>query len=128
MNTPENALASRRPVTFYIASWYGLIVAWMFMLYGGVKMILGMLDHSYEGMGELLIFLLIGILMFLTVSGLRMLKEWGWYGQLVVNGLIIILALFGLKQMGNVILLVFSAAAMAALLAPPTKALFFPRP
>ena len=49
------------PMTFSIAKWYGFIFAILYLLYGGVSIILGVLDRNYDNMAQPFIFLLAGV-------------------------------------------------------------------
>jgi len=114
-----------RPLTFLLAKWYGYIFSAMFVLYGGVKIILGILDRDYSDFSQSVIFLLAGVLMATICIAFRDLKHWGWYGLIVINGLVVLAALFGLGETLNLVLLVLSGATLAALFAPTTKSQIF---
>ncbi|RKX25972.1 MAG: hypothetical protein DRP47_08965 [Candidatus Zixiibacteriota bacterium] len=53
------------------------------------------------------------------------LKTWGWYGQIVINGLIILLAIFGYSHYENIILMLLAGGGMAMLFSSQTKAYLF---
>lgn len=112
----------RPPLTFLLAKWYGIVLSMIFLLYGGVSIILGVLDRDYSHTGQLLVFLGIGIVLLTLVIGFRDGKIWGWYGQIGVHGLIIIFALFHPLNPYNWLLIVFSAGTIGLLFAPPTRA------
>ena len=112
---------TKGPLTFEIAKWYGYVLAAMYMLYGGVQIILGVLDRNYEGIESWMIFLLIGIILIFVVVAFRSQKKWGWGGMLLLNGIVLILAALGVRESLNIILLVLSAAVLALLLAPATR-------
>ncbi len=117
--------SQNRPITFLLAKWYGYVFAGMFTLYGGVKIILGILDRDYSDFSQSVIFLLVGIIMVTICVGFRDLKRWGWYGMVFLNGLIVLAVLFSLGETLNIVFLVLSGATLAALFAPPTKAQIF---
>ena len=125
MNMEEQSTGSesvRPPVTFLLAKWYGYVLSVIFLLYGGVSIILGILDRDYSNTGQLLVFLVIGIILVTLVIGFRDGKLWGWYGQIGVHGLVIILALFHPLNPYNWLLIVLSAGTIGLLFAPPTRA------
>ena len=51
----------KTPLTFKLAGWYGVVFAALFLLYGGVKLVLSFLDHNYDDMSQPVIFLFIGL-------------------------------------------------------------------
>jgi hypothetical protein len=112
----------RPPLTFLAAKWYGYILSLIFLLYGGVSIVLGMLDRDYSNTGQLLIFLGIGIVLVTLVVGFRDGRRWGWYGQIGVHALIMILVLFNPSNPYNWLLFVLSAATIGLLFAPHTRA------
>ena len=59
------AQAVRPPLTFVVAKWYGYIFAIFYLAYGGVKIVLGVLDRNYDDMAQPFIFLLMGIVLIL---------------------------------------------------------------
>ena len=110
-----------RPWTFVVPKWYGYILGLMFALYGGVKIVLGALDHTYEGVGQLGIFLLLGIFIMGLAFGFRDTRRWGWYGLVTVNGLVVLISLWGLRNPYNVLFLILSVASLGLLFMPGTK-------
>jgi hypothetical protein len=114
-------------LTFKIANWYGVIFASMFLLYGGVKVILNILDRNYQNMGQPFAFALIGVVLFSFVIAYRELKVWGWYGLVGINGLVILLALLDFSHYENVVVMILSGIALYALLSPQTKNYLFKR-
>ena len=104
-----------------MAKWYGYVLALVFLLYGGVSIILGILDRDYSNTGQLLIFLIIGIVLVTLVIGFRDRRMWGWYGQIATHGLVIIVALLHPTNPYNWLLFVLSGATLGLLFAPPTR-------
>jgi len=115
----------RRPITFLLAKWYGYVFAAMFVLYGGVKIILGVLDRDYTDFSQSLMFLIAGAIMAAICMAFRDLKRWGWYGLVVLNGLVVLSVLFALGNTLNLVFMFLSLGILAALFAPPTKAQIF---
>lgn len=113
------------PLTFRLAYWWAFGFAAVFLLYGAVTLVLGFLDRQYGNLAEPLGFLLIGVLLVTLAYGLRNRQGWGWYGEVGVNGLVIILALIGFRHYANLIILAFAAAALGLLLAGETKRYLF---
>jgi hypothetical protein len=114
-----------RPLTFRVAGWYAFIFAAVFLIYGGIKVILGILDHNYGDMVQPIIFGLIGILLIAVAFAYREVKAWGWYGLTGVNCLVILLALIGYNHIENIVLILFSVIALGALFSPQTKQYVF---
>ncbi|MBD3401655.1 hypothetical protein GF420_02075 [candidate division GN15 bacterium] len=112
----------RGPLTFEISKWYGYVLAAMYILYGGVQIILGFLDHSYDKWQSWLIFLLIGVIIVTIATGYGDQRKWGWAGMVGMTGLIILMAAINLSEAMNWVLLILSMAAMVLLFAPPTRA------
>jgi len=112
----------RLPLTFLLAKWYGYILAIVFLLYGGVSIVLGILDRDYTNTGQLLVFFAIGMVLVTLVIAFRDRKTWGWYGQIGAHGLIIILALLHPSNPYNWVLIVLSAGTITLLFAPTTRA------
>jgi hypothetical protein len=121
----EKESADKMPLFFTFAKWYGYVLAIMFLLYGGVKIVLGVMDRNYDGFAGFVIFLLYGLILISIVLAYRDRKTWGWYSMLVLNGLIILLSLLTLSHLSSYVLIVFSVLAIAALLTPETKAVIF---
>ena len=65
------------PITFRVAKWYGYIFAAMFLLYGGVKVLLAFMDHNYTQLAEPLGFLIIGLVLIAPAIAYKELKSWG---------------------------------------------------
>ena len=110
-----------RPVTYAISSIYGFLFALSFVLYGGVKVILSFLDHTYDTMSDPIIFTILGLLLMSFAIAYRDLKNWGWYGLIGVNAMVILLGLISISKDGNIAVVLFSAAALYGLLAPSTR-------
>jgi hypothetical protein len=116
----------RPALTFTIAKWYGYVLSAMFLLYGGVKIVLSFLDRTYAEMTSSIFFLIIGVMLISISFAYRDRKVWGWYGLLSVNALIAVASVFQLKlHSESFVLLVLSAAVIALLLSPPTKSIVF---
>ena len=117
-----------RPITYKLAGWYAYGFSGVFLLYGGVKIILSILDRNYDDLPAPIIFLVVGMILFAFAKGYEQHKKWGWYGQVVINGLVVIGAAVTITNYLNIVLLVLSAAALYFLFADTTKEyLFGPR-
>jgi hypothetical protein len=116
-----------RPLTYKLASWYAFIFSAVFLIYGGVKIILGVLDRNYDELGQPIIFGLIGIALISVAFAYKELKTWGWYGLVAINSLVILLALFGFSRYENIILIILSGLVLYFLLTPQTKQYVFKR-
>ena len=119
------ARATTKPWTFLLAKWYGYVFSLMFILYGGVNVVLGVLDRNYDSIFQSFLFLLVGVLLINICFAYRDRKSWGWYGLVATNVLVVLLALFGLGQVLNIVLMLISLLTLAALFAPQTKAQIF---
>jgi hypothetical protein len=97
----------------------------MYLLYGGVKLVLSILDRQYGDMGSPVLYLVLGLLLVMVAMAYRDSRQWGWYGLIALNGAIIVLALLGLSHIENIVLLILSLLALAGLLAPSTKSYIF---
>lgn len=111
-----------RPLTFTVAKWYSYIFSMFFLLYGGVNIILGILDRDYSELGTWLIFLIIGIILTTICVGFRDGRSWGWYGLIAVNGLVVAASAIGYSEPLNLVFLALSLGCLGLLLAPATKA------
>ena len=107
--------------------WYGFLFATLFMLYGGVKIILGFLDRNYAEMATPVTMLALGLVLLAPAIAFREMKTWGYYGLLVINFMVVILAAVGYQHYENLVALILSLGAVAALLAPATKVYLFER-
>ncbi|MEW5994068.1 MAG: hypothetical protein AB1744_06695 [Candidatus Zixiibacteriota bacterium] len=116
-----------RPLTYKLACWYAFIFSAMFVLYGGIKVILSILDRSYADLGKPIIFGLLGLLLITVAFAFKEQKPWSWYGLIGIFGLVILIALLGLSNAYNVAILILTLAALGALIAPQTKEYVFKR-
>ena len=110
-----------RPVTYAISSIYGFVFALFYILYGGIKVILSFLDHTYDAMTDPIIFTFLGLLLMSFAIAYRDLKNWGWYGLIGVNSIVILLGLISISKAGNIAVVLLSAGALYGLLAPSTR-------
>lgn len=110
-----------RPLSVRLTVWWGYIFATMYLLYGGVKLVLSILDRQYGDMASPVLYLVIGLLLFMVAMAYRDSKHWGWYGLIALNGAIVILSLLGLSHVENRILLILALLALLGLLVPSTK-------
>lgn len=116
-----------RPLTYKLASWYAFIFAAVYLVYGGVKIILGVLDRNYAELGQPIVFGLVGVALICVAFAYRELKTWGWYGLVAINSLIILLSIFALSRYESIILIILSAIVLYALFSPQTKQYVFKR-
>ena len=114
-----------RPLIVKIPAWFGYIFSGIFMLYGGVKVILSIMDRAYDQISNPIIFLVLGLITLAPVIAYSEKKVWGYYGLIVVNGLIILGAAYGYAAYENIIILIIAGTAEAALLSPRTKKYLF---
>ena len=112
----------RRPTTFVLVKWYGYVISLSVLLYGGVNIILGVLDRDYTQTPKSLVFLIIGVILMSVCVAFRDRKPWGWYGLVGVNGLIVILCLIGYREPLNLVCLASSLGCLFLLFTPQIKA------
>jgi hypothetical protein len=117
----------KRPVSFVLVKWYGYIFVATFVLYGGVKIVLGFMDHTYTDFAGSFIFLLLGLVLIAVVIAFRDLKSWGWYGMVAIHALTVLGALLSGMDIYYGIVLILSAVSLALLLTPPVKECVFGR-
>jgi hypothetical protein len=115
------------PLPFVVAKWYGIVFASFYIVYGAVKIVLGMMDHNFDDFPRSIIALLIGVLLAIIVYAYRQLKPWGWYGMVAVHSIVVIATLFAITDPINIILLVLSAATIGLLMSTSTRDLIFGR-
>ena len=114
-----------RPFTFQLARWHGFIFSAIFLVYGGVKIILGVLDRNYSDLGESLLFTVLGLVLISFAYAYNDLRKWGWYGLIAVNALVVVFAVIGYSHIENLVLLVISAVVLYALFSGQTKQYLF---
>ena len=117
-----NPKTNDSPLVFKLSYWWAFGLATVFMLYGGVSIVLGFLDHNFKDISQPMIFLLLGIILLIIAYAYKGLKPWGWYAQIVINGLIILGAIIGYAQYENIILLILAAGVMVTLFSSDIKA------
>lgn len=116
-----NAESKQCPLVFKLSYWWAFGLATVFLLYGGVNIVLSFLDHNFKNISQPIIFMLLGIILIVLAYGYKDLKQWGWYSQIVINGLIVLAAIIGYAHYENIILLVLGAGALGALFSSETK-------
>ena len=112
---------TNQPLTYKIGLWYGFILSGMFLLYGGVQIVLSFLDRNYSSIGQLIFYTIVGLILITFALAYKELKQWGWYGLIAINGLVVVLGLIGFQKYENIILLVISVGVIISLLAKSTK-------
>jgi len=117
-----NEAIDRRPVGFLAVKWYGYLFSTSFLLYGGVNIILGVLDRDHSQTPASLVFLILGVILMAISIAFRDSKPWGWYGMVAVNVLITILCLVGYGELLNLIFLVASLGCLSLLFTPRIRA------
>ena len=110
------------PIAFRIAKWYGFTFAICYILYGGVSIVLGVLDRAYAGLEVPFLFLMLGVLLIVVAYGFAECRKWGWTGLVALSGLVILGSLFKLGHIESYALILLSGGAMYALMTPKTKA------
>ncbi len=113
---------------FSAVKWHGYVIAGVFLVYGGIKIVLSFLDRTFTDIGQSFVFLLVGLLLISIVIAYRSGKLWGWYGLVTVNSAVILLSLFGLGHIESIVLLAISLLALTALMSPAIKSSVFNTP
>lgn len=108
------------PITVTLASIYAFVFAGFFLLYGGVNVVLSFLDHNYTDLAKPIIIVVFGLILLVPAFAFREMKRWGFWGLVIVNGLVVVWAAIGWAQYENLVVLVFSGIALYALFAPAT--------
>ena len=114
-----------RPMTYVLTLWWAYALCAMYLLYGGVKVILGFLDRNYGDLSAPLVSLIVGLAVAVIAIAYRDRKNWGWYGLVTLNALVILLAILKLSFVGNIVLLGLGLLALAGLFARATKNYIF---
>ena len=109
------------PLSFKVALWHGYIFAGIFLLYGGVQIVLSILDRNYGAMGQMILFAALGLILLMAVLMYGERKKIGWYGLIAMNVIIIIFSAIGYNQYENIIILIFSAVSLYMLNTKETK-------
>ena len=115
------------PLTYKIALYYNYIIALIFVVYGGVKLVLSFLDNNSGEIPTLILFTIYGIIFVTLAQAFKDQKKWGATGLLVVNAFFIVDIIYTSFKLDtqmvvlNIILAVFSAAIIYCLIAQPTK-------
>ena len=112
------------PFSFEIAKWLGYCFSAMFILVGGVQIILGVLDRNYQDFPQWFIFLLFGIGLLIIAFAYRDKKKWGWTALLVLFSLATLASAIQLRNftLEGLVLLILCVATLSALVAPATRA------
>lgn len=110
-----------RPLTFLIALWWGYLLAAMYILYGGVSIVLAFLDRNFRDIWGQVLFVAVGVLVLVFAYAFRDRKMFGWYGLLVVNCGVLFLSIFTLKLYGALIILLLAMTGLASLFLPSTR-------
>ncbi|RKX22203.1 MAG: hypothetical protein DRP35_02530 [Candidatus Zixiibacteriota bacterium] len=114
-------------ISYRLAGGYGMIFAICFLLYGGVKIVLGILDRNLTDIANPIFFLIVGLVLISFSIAYYENKKWGWYGSIGINSLVIIFGLWGIfmnSQYLDIILLILSATMLFFLFMPTTKQYF----
>ena len=116
---------NQAPVTFILAKWWGYIFATFYLLYGGVSIILSIMDSNvktnYDTMMQSILFLLIGVILITVATAFRDGKQWGWYGLIAINVLTMGAIVTRLSDPASLILGLICLAATILLFLPATR-------
>ncbi len=112
----QSQTKDNRPLSIKLVTGYAFVFATLFLLYGGVKVVLSFLDHNYQDFAQPIVILVMGLILLAPAFAFRDSKPWGYWGLVVINGLVVILSVIGFRQYENLVLLVFSGLALYTLL------------
>jgi len=113
------------PLPIKILSGFGIVIAVMFFLVGGVNSILSILDRTYDNFMDNILIGLMGIPMLAVSLGLKNLQRWGWYGYSALTALWIIWTVFNYQDINGIIVGICFAAALTWSLTPAVRKHFF---
>ena len=114
-----------RPLTFQLPRWHGFIFSGIFLIYGAVNIVLGILDRNYSDLEQPFLFTILGLILIAFAIAYNDLRKWGWYGLIVINCLVVVLAVIGYSHIENLILLVISLIVLYSLFSSQTKTYLF---
>lgn len=112
------------PITFLLVKWWGFALAGVYVIYGGSKIVLSVLDRNYSDMLSPIFFVALGLVLLIVAYGFRNRKQFGWYGEIGLNALVVLISLFSLKLFGAVAVLILSGSALILLFVPSTRSCF----
>ncbi|MBN2227864.1 MAG: hypothetical protein JW763_10945 [candidate division Zixibacteria bacterium] len=115
-----------QPTSIKILGGFGIVIAVMFFLVGGVNSVLSILDRTYSNFMENILIGLMGVPMLAVSLGLKNLQRWGWYGYTALAVLWVIWTLFHYQDINGIIVGIFFAAALIWSLTPEVRKHFFP--
>ncbi len=110
-----------QPITFRLSYWYGLLFSLTFLLYGGVNIVLAVLDRQYSSIETSLIYAAVGIILVSFALAYKDHKQWGWYGMIAAHIAVAVLAVFDFSRYESIILFALSAVVLYFLFAPATR-------
>ncbi len=121
MTTNEQNLS----MTFLLSKWWGYIFSIFYLLYGGVSIVLSLMDSNVkadpETMMQSFAFLAIGAILISVVFAFRDLKSWGWFGLIGINIISILSLSTRLNDLASLILAIVCLVAVVLLFLPSTK-------
>ncbi len=104
---------------------FGIVIAVMFFLVGGVNSVLSILDRTYNDFMENILIGLMGVPMLAVSLGLKNLQRWAWYGYTALAALWVIWTVFNYRDINGIIVGVFFVAALIWSLTPAVRKHFF---
>jgi len=110
-----------RPLTYQLSKWHGFIFSGIFMIYGAVNIVLSILDRNYTDLEQPFLFTILGLILIAFAIAYNELRKWGWYGLIIINSLVVILAVIGYSHIENLVLLVISLVVLYSLFSSQTK-------
>lgn len=117
----QMAASLAQPMTFRLSYWYSFLFSLTFLLYGGVNIVLAVLDRQYSSIETSLIYAAVGIILISFALAYKEHKQWGWYGMIAAHIAVIVLALFDFSRYESIILFALSGVVLYLLFAPATR-------
>ena len=125
----ENENKNKAPLTYRIGLWYGFALSIIFLIYGGVKIVLSFLDNNFAELSSLIFFAVLGLILLAVAIAYQQFKKIGWYGMISISSLVFVLTIYNFFQKGNgpnlfienILIMLCTAAALYALFAGQTK-------
>ena len=89
-----------------------------------MRIVLSFLDRNYTDILTPIIFVALGLVLLIVAYGFRDRKQFGWYGEVGLNALVVLGSLFSLKEFGAVAVLILAVIALILLFTPSTRSCF----
>jgi hypothetical protein len=116
---------TRPPLPILIIGWFGVILSATYLLYGIIGTVLTILDRTYKDIDRNIVMIMYGIPILVVSMGFKDLQKWGWYGLLIVMGLVILWSAFHLSDVYESIWGALALLAVLGILTPSVRKHYF---